>query len=210
MLQKYKVFYKYNAIDFVQLQNFHIQKHIHAHCLIHPDINQLLITIDACFNKDVKIHQLFVLVDDPKTAMQNFFNSLPRIDAAGGIVTNGSHEWLFIKRAGVWDLPKGKIDEGETIEVAAIREVKEETGISSLSIIKQLDCSFHIYPENGNWIFKNVYWFLMLGSKSKLTPQTEENITIAKWIHTDTVKTVVKHIFPSIKNVIEQAGIKTE
>ncbi len=208
MVQKYKVFYKYYEIEFVQLQYFHVQKRNDVHSMICPDNSQLLVAIDACFNKKTDIRQIFVLVDEPKTAMQNFANALIQINAAGGFVTNGSHEWLFIKRTGIWDLPKGKVDEGETIEEAAIREVKEETGINSVSIINQLETTYHIYKDNENWVFKTVYWFLMLGNKSLLKPQLEENITIAKWVHTDDVKKIAKHTFLSVKSVIKQAGIK--
>jgi 8-oxo-dGTP pyrophosphatase MutT (NUDIX family) len=51
------------------------------------------------------------------------------IKAGGGIVVNEQNEVLLIYRRGKWDLPKGKLDDGETIEECALREVKEETGL---------------------------------------------------------------------------------
>ena len=54
-----------------------------------------------------------------------------KIIAAGGLVTNENNELLMIFRRGKWDLPKGKLDKGETIEECAIREVEEETGIGN-------------------------------------------------------------------------------
>src|SRR5690606_23008426 len=51
------------------------------------------------------------------------------IKAAGGLVENSKSEYLFIKRLGKWDLPKGKVEEGEKMKEAAVREVEEECGI---------------------------------------------------------------------------------
>jgi ADP-ribose pyrophosphatase YjhB (NUDIX family) len=48
--------------------------------------------------------------------------------AAGGLVENEHGEILLIYRKKHWDLPKGKLDAGETLEECAVREVEEETG----------------------------------------------------------------------------------
>ena len=99
------------------------------------------------------------------------------IPAAGGLVLNPKTEILFIFRDGVWDLPKGWIEKGETIENAAIREVEEECGISNLQLIKPLVTTYHIYFYKGIKL-KQTYWFLMSSNYQKeLIPQTEEGIT---------------------------------
>lgn len=54
------------------------------------------------------------------------------INAGGGLVQNAAGEYLLINRHGLWDLPKGKQEEGEDIALTALREVEEECGISSL------------------------------------------------------------------------------
>ena len=56
-----------------------------------------------------------------------------KVVAAGGLVTNDKNELLTMFRRGKWDLPKGKLDEEETIEACALREVREETGIEPVS-----------------------------------------------------------------------------
>jgi 8-oxo-dGTP pyrophosphatase MutT (NUDIX family) len=58
------------------------------------------------------------------------------IVAAGGLVFNENKELLMIYRRSKWDLPKGKLDEGETIEECAIREVEEETGVQQIILGK--------------------------------------------------------------------------
>ena len=57
-----------------------------------------------------------------------------RIQAGGGLVENEKGEILFMFRRGKWDLPKGKLDPGESLENCALREVKEETGIRILEL----------------------------------------------------------------------------
>ena len=60
-----------------------------------------------------------------------FFKHFTLFVAAGGVVQNTNDEILMIFRRGKWDLPKGKLDEGETLEQCALREVKEETGLKN-------------------------------------------------------------------------------
>jgi 8-oxo-dGTP pyrophosphatase MutT (NUDIX family) len=69
----------------------------------------------------------------------------PIIIAGGGIVTNELGELLMIFRRGKWDLPKGKLDEGESIEDCAIREVEEETGVKNLKLGAKLLVTEHEY-----------------------------------------------------------------
>ena len=54
--------------------------------------------------------------------------------AAGGVVKDAEGHVLWIQRNGKWDLPKGKLERGESLEEAVIREVFEETGIRDLTI----------------------------------------------------------------------------
>lgn len=175
--------------------------------MINPENKQLMTALNACFIENTGISKLHVISSDPETAFQNFIKNLFLIEAAGGIIINEQKEWLLIKRSGVWDLPKGKVDAGETIKQAAIREVKEETGIESVSIVKELSPTYHIYPLDHEWVFKKTYWFLMLGSKGRLRPQAEERISEAVWMNEHSVKKVIPLMYASLLNVIKEAGV---
>ena len=95
-------------------------------------------------------------------------------------------------RRGKWDLPKGKLDPGESLETCAQREVKEETGISHLELIRFLLVTEHEYEERGKLILKETHWWLMKTSgNQKLIPQTEEDITELKWIGPSDFKMVL-------------------
>src|ERR1035437_6477686 len=117
------------------------------------------------------------------TWKQDFFHLFKRIDAAGGLVKNEKGEMLFIFRLGKWDLPKGKLAANETPEEAAIREVKEETGLSELRITGSMPSTFHIYTRKGKQILKQTWWFKMdANSAQSLVPQMEEEISDVKWV----------------------------
>lgn len=127
--------------------------------------------------------------------------------AAGGIVnryTNSEREVLYIKRFGYWDFPKGKIEKGEEIEDAALREVKEETMIDDVTISKELPATWHIYFEKNKWILKKTYWFEMITNSNKMpAPQTEEGIESAEWKNFEEAKTLLAKSYRSLKEGFE-------
>lgn len=130
-----------------------------------------------------------------------------RIEAAGGIVKNDEDRILFIKRLGRWDLPKGKIERGESIESAATREVSEETGISELKIIEFLTQTYHVYIDrNLQKILKITHWFSMLNTGNQLAiPQAEEGITAVSWKNkVEIQEEVYPSTFQNIKLILKE------
>lgn len=122
------------------------------------------------------------------------------LTAAGGIVynTKGSSyepEVLLIYRRGVWDLPKGKLEPGESIRECAVREVAEEIGIADLpTISEELTRTYHEYEQNGQEYGKTTHWYAMqLGNVGSVTfhPQTEEDIEQVQWCTLSKAKTLV-------------------
>lgn len=130
----------------------------------------------------------------------SFFNT---ISAAGGLVVNEFNQILFIFRNDKWDLPKGKLEANETIEMAAIREVEEETGIKVTSLEHKLLTTYHTYILNKKHILKSNHWFLMRSNSNyKLTPQTEEGIDNAQWVSVESIDKLMKNSYNSIKDVL--------
>jgi 8-oxo-dGTP pyrophosphatase MutT (NUDIX family) len=127
------------------------------------------------------------------------------VKAAGALVLNEKKQILFIFRRGKWDLPKGKLDKGETLEQCAVRETEEETGMKNLKLERPLLTTYHTYDENGRHILKETYWYLLYGRSSEaLVPQTNEDIEIAKWVSIPNLQEVLKNTYPSIRDVIEK------
>lgn len=122
--------------------------------------------------------------------------------AAGGIIVKDG-KFVSIVRKGIPDLPKGHIEQGETPEVAVLREVEEETGISKLQIVKELPSTWHCYLEHEQWKLKRTYWYLMTTSETiQAKPQTEEGITEIKLIGKEEVEAFLKGTFRSISEIL--------
>lgn len=128
------------------------------------------------------------------------------IVAAGGLIKK-QNQYLFIKRLGKWDLPKGKLEKNESPEAGAIRECEEECGIENLNIIKELPSTFHIYEYKNSYALKESKWFLMETKYSKkLTPQLEENITEVDWYNQNDIETkILVNTYPTIYDLINKA-----
>jgi 8-oxo-dGTP pyrophosphatase MutT (NUDIX family) len=148
--------------------------------------------------------EVYFINPSAKLLSELFLSMFTIIDAAGGLVRNDKGQWLFIYRNGKWDLPKGKIEKGEKIKVAATREVEEECGISKLKIVKELPPTYHIYSLEDKTVLKRTYWFEMTcADTSLLVPQTEEGITDVKWFNMEEVRQALKNTYGSIKEVVK-------
>ncbi|MBC7419033.1 MAG: NUDIX domain-containing protein [Pedobacter sp.] len=130
---------------------------------------------------------------------------MEKIIAAGGIVENEEKEILLIFRRGKWDLPKGKLDEGETIEECAVREVEEETGLRSVQLGELIDVSLHNYVEKGKDIEKETYWYAMkVEGEQHLVAQAEEDIVDIKWVKESELSTYLANTYNNIIDIIEK------
>lgn len=128
--------------------------------------------------------------------------------AAGGVVIINK-SIVAIERNGKADLPKGHIEKNEQTDIAAMREVEEETAIKNLSIIKQLPSSHHCYLLNGQWTLKKTSWFLMKSDDDfKPKPQEEEGISRVYLINKDNVKDFLENTYPSIRLALEEDILK--
>jgi len=175
----------------------------------HPDV----VFIDEINNSAIKslLHEIAkeefhagILIDtDLEKLKKAFFKHFTQVTAAGGLVENEKGEVLLIFRRGKWDLPKGKLDKGESIEQCAVREVEEETGLTDIQLKKLLTITYHTYNEFGKHILKDSHWYKMkVKSNQNITPQTEEDITELRWVKKKDLKEYMNNTFPSVKDVL--------
>lgn len=142
---------------------------------------------------------------------KKFQSNFKVIEAAGGLVKNNQNEVLMIYRLDKWDLPKGKIEVGETLEKTALREVEEECGIKNLEIIRPLSNTYHIYSEKENkLVLKISHWFEMVNtSTEKLIPQKEEGITMVKYIAKNKLNELLDNMYANIKILFDEVPFKS-
>jgi 8-oxo-dGTP pyrophosphatase MutT (NUDIX family) len=153
----------------------------------------------------------YVLCSDAKAFLKKIVKDNVLIEAAGGLVTNQTHQHLFIYRNDKWDLPKGKIEKKEKTKIAAVREVEEECGIKVDKLQEKICKTYHTYIYKGEVVLKKTHWFKMhyKGNK-KLIPQLEEGITDVRWFKKEEISTIVKNTFPSIIDVLEKEELITD
>jgi mutator protein MutT len=154
--------------------------------------------------KSKQYEAVVIFTEDLAVLWKDFKSIYKRIKAAGGVVFNKNNEILVIYRRAFWDLPKGKIDKGETPEQAAVREVQEETGISDVVLKEHIIDTYHTYAQDGKRILKRTYWYKMSTSETDLTPQLTEDIEIAKWVNMPEFLNNKPKIYNSIKIVLDK------
>lgn len=139
--------------------------------------------LDSCFDRIVAgEREVYAPVaDDSRRVAAYLHNRFRMVKAAGGLVTNPDGHCLMILRDGMWDLPKGMVEHGETLEQAALREVEEETGVKAFPHPALIGKTYHIYDKYGGWHLKQTSWYAMRAPHALTRPQTDEAITQAVW-----------------------------
>ncbi|MGQ0737805.1 MAG: NUDIX hydrolase [Bacteroidota bacterium] len=136
-----------------------------------------------------------------------FYKKFSIVQAAGGLVLNEEKEILMIFRRGKWDLPKGKLDKGETLESCAVREVEEETGLQKVKLSAPLTITYHTYHEGARFILKESHWYSMkVKSGQQLVPQAEEVITEIRWLSYRDAEKLFPQCYPSVIDVIKKSA----
>lgn len=179
-----------------------------------PDIQSIdhqYLDIEKLF-KQTKTNSMvttyFVQIKNPRDYFAAIKEKFRVIKAAGGLVKNGEGDYLFIFRLGKWDLPKGKVDPGESMKKAAVREVEEECGIKVDYLGQKIITSYHIYQMKGEVVLKKTNWYEMGVNKvPKLKPQYEEDITEAVWLPKNRFGKIRKNTYPLIAEVLDTVGV---
>ncbi len=174
----------------------------------YPGRPKFLFNYVDMLEKSKRFESVTLYADSLEQLYADFVAQYKRIEAAGGVVFNPRREVLLIYRRGYWDLPKGKLDPGETIEAAALREVQEETGLRELSLLSPLGQMYHTYREDKQRVLKRTHWFVMETTQEELTPQAEENIEQAVWWDVQGFFGAKRQVYNSIREVLQNAVAK--
>ena len=172
--------------------------------LINPP-EKLLRELPNLLKKSPELEEVTVLADDLDRVWMSFCSGYHELAAAGGVVQDNGGNVLWIQRNGKWDLPKGKLESGERLDEAAIREVEEETGITQLTLTGDAFTTFHTYEADGVIHLKTTFWYPMRheGLLTQGVPQTIEGISEVTWLQPPFSEDVLNKTFGSIRIVLD-------
>lgn len=120
-----------------------------------------------------------------------------RETSAGGVVyrlQQGGALFLLIKDSYQnWGFPKGHLESGERAEDAALREVREETGIDDLALRGRIDTIDWYFRFRGQLIHKVCHFYLMETSQAMTNPQHAEGITACRWVSFEDARDAISY-----------------
>ncbi len=149
--------------------------------------------------------EIYIYHNDLNELFKNFKVFFIYVESAGGLVFNREGKLLLIRKNSVWDLPKGKIEKGETPEDTAIREVKEECGLDNLFILRHIRDTYHIFTRHNKRFLKKTYWYQMIykgGKEPK--PLKAEGITEIRWIDPAELDKIYNFMHPNLVPLIKE------
>jgi 8-oxo-dGTP pyrophosphatase MutT (NUDIX family) len=194
----YKIFFNKNLISFINKTS---EGQFCSQVFDYAEIEPILFDFLDKLRNDSKTICITCPEDDCK---EFFYSKFRLIKAAGGIVRNDENDILIIKRNGIWDLPKGKVEPDEKVLDAAVREVSEECGISNIVASDLFDVTCHIYDTYGFWALKETHWFLMKANESDFVPQREEGIEEVRWASKDFINKIKGNTYPLIFDLLSK------
>ncbi len=120
-----------------------------------------------------------------------------RTTSAGGVVLNQKNQVVVVNQnRDSWSLPKGHIDPGETALQAATREIREETGLTRLTLVRELGTyeRTRIAPGGGEETgeLKSITMFLFRTDETDLAPEDPDNPE-ARWLPVHEVASLLTH-----------------
>lgn len=124
-------------------------------------------------------------------------------EAAGGVVlTPDRKQILVIHRRGYWDLPKGKPLKNESTPESALREVREETGLKNVSIVKPIGSTSHVFVKSEIHVLKKTMWFEMVSGDRDVKPQRSEDIDEVLWIDCSDLPQYLPKMYRSLQALV--------
>lgn len=118
--------------------------------------------------------------------------------SAGGVVyriQDGTPRFLLIRDSyRNWGFPKGHLENDELPDAAAIREVREETGLDDVELSGAIDTIDWFFRFRGKLVHKVCHFYLMVTRSTLTTPQRTEGITACRWATYEDAAQLVSYV----------------
>jgi len=178
--------------------------HDHTYQHFHSDNRLQIRKISQDLITNNKYSGAVVHAENMIKAFEGFSSDYEIVEAAGGVIENELGQILMIYRKGCWDLPKGKIEKGETEAIAAKREVMEECGLLKVEVKTKFTATYHTFFMPQKNVLKISHWYRMTSpSNDRLKPQLEEDITEIKWFTKSQIDLEKLDTYRSIQKVLD-------
>ncbi|MBR4843319.1 MAG: NUDIX domain-containing protein [Alistipes sp.] len=175
----------------------------HRYAVVYADTS-IINNLGAKIQKKVETNKFVAVISqDPTATFEELKQDFVLVEAAGGVVQNERDELLMIELRGRWDLPKGHIEAGEEANIAALREVEEETGVVAELVDKEsIMETWHAYNTYGRWELKRTRWWRMRALCGELKPEDEEGIARVEWCSAESMQERLKMSYATIRRVV--------
>lgn len=209
-MQKYNLFYNEAILSVIiydkdQINNLRSKGNI---------IYEVLLSLDNQIEKflhDKEDVQIYCLLENESMLFDKLTAYFRFQKTAGGIIYNAAGNILVMSRYGCYDFPKGHIEEGESTEEAAVREVREETGLKSVLLREKIGATYHAFYAHDRYYLKKNNWFMMLSLQNEtLIPQKEEHIDALYWFTPEEIKNNLSSFYPSLQEFIQREIFSAE
>jgi 8-oxo-dGTP pyrophosphatase MutT (NUDIX family) len=206
-MQRYKIYINESPLILTQTSDLADETEFER-TLIHAVYRgkpKMLLNYIELLEKNKHHEGIIIQADNIDQLWKDFKSLYNYIKAGGGLVINPFGKVLLIFRRNVWDLPKGKQDPGETLAQTALREVREETGLTDLRLVEKFSNGYHCYLMSKQRTLKRTRWYLMhTPSPNQLVLQKEEGIQDAAWFDPRELPTLNMPMYNNIRDVLSR------
>lgn len=210
--------YQFQTISFAELMSYFFKGLEHEQQQFYVEASTADAFVQDVFElqgndvwRDIEASVAFVFPSEKvrEEFLKKFLSRFKEKEAAGGIVTNAEGEYLFIQSRGRWSFPKGGIEWLEKPDMAAVREVQEETGLQEVLLQEAAAPTYHTFSRKDGWMMKVTHWYRMTTSSHQvLVPQQEEGITDVRWISKADWINGTWDTYPLVRHLMEQEFVR--
>ncbi|MDD3281681.1 MAG: NUDIX domain-containing protein [Bacteroidales bacterium] len=201
-MQKYNLFFNEAVFTVIIYDKNEINNLVSTGKIIYEDRLCLDTLVEKFLHRQENV-QVYVAAEKEANLFKKLTAYFCYQKTAGGVVTNTEGNILVMLRYDNYDFPKGHIEEGESMEEAALREVREETNVKDLLLGEKIGISYHVFYARERYYLKENHWFKMISRGNEtLIPQREEHIDALSWCSPEEIKNKLSKFYPSLQEMI--------